>query len=51
MPLSQLFTTSTITQLADLVAHSSVTKAVVPIKQMARPIAIQRDIRNQCTVD
>jgi non-ribosomal peptide synthetase component F/acyl carrier protein len=40
VPLSQLFTTSTIAQLADLVAHSPATKAVVPIKRLARPVAV-----------
>lgn len=39
VPLSQLFTTSTIAQLADLVAHSPAAKAVAPIKRLARPIA------------
>ena len=40
VPLSQLFTTSTIAKLADLVAHSPATKAVAPIKRLARPIAV-----------
>jgi len=40
VPLSQLFTTSTIAQLADLVAHSPATKAVAPIKRLARPVAV-----------
>jgi non-ribosomal peptide synthetase component F/acyl carrier protein len=40
VPLSQLFTTSTIAQLADLVAHSPATEAVAPIKRLARPVAV-----------
>ncbi len=39
LPLSQLFTASTIAQLSDLVSHSPAAKAVAPIKRLARPIA------------
>jgi acyl carrier protein len=35
VPLRQLFTTSTIAQLADVVAHSHATKGITPIKRIA----------------
>jgi acyl carrier protein len=44
VPLSQLFTTSTIAQLADLVAYSRATKTITPIKRLARPGAVPQDI-------
>ena len=44
VPLSQLFTTSTIAQLADLVAHSPAAKTITPIKRLARPGTVPQDI-------
>jgi len=53
VPVRQLFTTSTVAQLADLVAHSPTTKAVIPIKRLVRPFAVpqsQKSFSSQIVV-